>query len=247
MSSTFKKEKIDDIIILKLWYQGADDLYRRNMGAPSRSGGTLGIRLHNNPKERLFSYKIACVGFFSVSIILMYFTYFFMTNFESIDYNTKLLVSGITGILSLMLLCASIRFFISAKNLNNAIKSNSNTDLIDPLRMRTLRKAICRLIKTGKIIKKDNNFKINKTWTKVINSHTLQFTIKEKIINSIFLIGFICAGSYSLIKGTDVGITPNSYYFKGIFVRIIGLVIAISGLYLLKRTIESPTIKSKDN
>lgn len=245
MTQFSKKEKIDDSIVLKLWYQGAGDLYRRNHGLWGQ-GDLLWARLHDNPKERLTYYIIGCVGDFGIVILLLYFLYF-MIYYPNVNYGIKLLIMAITGILSLIFLFFGLWIFISAKKLHNAVKSKTDIDLVDSFRMNSLRKAIYRLIKEGKIIKEYDMWKINKIWAKTTKSNIMQFTKKEKIGYGILGIMILLTGLYYLIFGAPTDALGGAATFGSIGDRILGLFVATLGAWFCRAVIKSPTIFSDDN
>lgn len=149
-------KNIKDEIVLKLWYDGAGDLYRRNHGLPN--GHLFWARLHDNPKRRLFLYRIGSIGNLLTAIILFCLSHTIFYSYYDNDIKFFIIISN--GILSFCLLFVCYWVFSSSQKLSSAIKANTNTDLIDSYRMRSLTKAIKYLIKRGHIIKDGENWKI---------------------------------------------------------------------------------------
>jgi hypothetical protein len=148
-------EKLNNETILSLWYNGAGDLYRRNHGLPG-STSMFRSRLNDNPRQRLFAYRIGFSVYFLTAVFLLYFSATILySQFES---TIKLFIIFTNSVLSFYLLLYSYWAFTNSKKIHTALKYNANTDLIDSFRMNSLTRAINRLIKQGNIIKEGRNW-----------------------------------------------------------------------------------------
>lgn len=76
----------------------------------------------------------------------------------------------------------------------------------------------------------------------------MKFTKKEKIGYTLLGLGLTGSGLYSLFLGVGGGIPGLSgHYDKGIFPRIVGLIMAMAGTFIISKVMKSPTIPPKDD
>lgn len=139
---------MEDNTVLELWYAGVGDLYRKNHGLPGNEGG-LWLRLHDNPRQRLIGYIFMLASYLAIALSGFYFCYGFVE--APLANPLKSILIAAVAIVSVWILVFALKIFFSILSLKRAIKSNTNTDLADAVRMRTLHQAIARLIKKGKI------------------------------------------------------------------------------------------------
>ena len=125
---------------IKLWYDGIGSAFSYSRGYMSRLG------CDNSPKNRLIHYIILSLVF------ILFFIYCLVTAFI-IKIFFLTVIFYITGFIAL---CRAISIINASLKLKNAISSNNDTDLYDPIRLKTIKRAF-KWAKMKKYIQKKND------------------------------------------------------------------------------------------
>ncbi|MBW2366738.1 MAG: hypothetical protein JRH15_02520 [Deltaproteobacteria bacterium] len=113
--------------IIRLWYDGLGNAYRATRGQM----GTAGC--HDIPRHRIIYYAVVGIAMAVMSVCCLF------------------VISIVYGILALDILCAvaaaaalwsALSLFNAARRLSKAVKSGTDADIADPVRMKAMRKAV---------------------------------------------------------------------------------------------------------
>jgi len=122
-----KKEYIEDQIAIKLWYAGLGELWYKTRSRFATAG------CHDSHRYRMLYYIVVGAIGFMMSISLFYFAWFI---------HEFLWLTTISIIIGFLCLIITMALFQATLQLFKAIKTGFNTDLADPCRMRTIKRAV---------------------------------------------------------------------------------------------------------
>ncbi len=118
----------NDQEIIKFWYAGLNDAYRATRG----NLGTAG--LHDLPRHRMIYYVVVGItmGVMSLCCMLITILFAFKIPFLAI----------LCAVVSIAILPTAVSLFQAARFLSQAIASDANTDLADPIRMKVMKRGV---------------------------------------------------------------------------------------------------------